>query len=229
VEGIGMRALLWKDYRNNRRLLAAIALIILIPYVVLPVLYMVDPNGSTSSLRDWLALFCYAALAGLVLSVITIAFVGGNVVAGERADRSAEFLAALPITRGEAITSKAVIAVSGCLLFLSVNFLVALSAALPLHDRTAHKVVETVMILGPTGVLAFGVSWLCSSFLARPGLAALSGLGAGVIYAIVMMYLSQSTQVSGHFLVVLHLAACPILAILCFIAGVICWLCRVEP
>ena len=53
-----------------------------------------------------------SSIYSLIISQLAIALIGGNAIAGERADRSAEFLCSLPITRKRILASKLLISLA---------------------------------------------------------------------------------------------------------------------
>ena len=97
-----MKWLLWREYRLNRLLLMTGATLLLLPYAI--ALFDLGWDawwGSSQSPRAENAArrFEVAAFFSIVISQLTLALLGGNAIAGERADRSAEFLAYLPVSR----------------------------------------------------------------------------------------------------------------------------------
>ena len=90
-----MNWLLWREYRRNRWILAAGAAGVVLPYIIA---VMFDVNRSSG--------FIGAFFLSCVFSQMTVALLGGNAVAGERADRSAEFIAYLPLRRSSTFASK---------------------------------------------------------------------------------------------------------------------------
>ena len=80
-----MSWLLWREYRRNRWILAAGAAGVLLPIIIAVVF---DLNRSSG--------FIGAFFLSCVFSQMTVALLAGNAVAGERSDRSAEFIACAP-------------------------------------------------------------------------------------------------------------------------------------
>ena len=90
-----MNWLLWREYRRNRWILIAGATGVLLPYIIAVIF---DANRSSG--------FVCAFVLSCVFSQMTVALLAGNAVAGERADRSAEFIAYLPWRRSSTFASK---------------------------------------------------------------------------------------------------------------------------
>ena len=82
-----MNWLLWREYRLNRAILAFCSLLIFLPYVA--------AAAAVASGEDRVSAFFEAYLATTACSAIIIAAMTGNSIAGERSDRSAEFVAYL--------------------------------------------------------------------------------------------------------------------------------------
>ncbi len=228
-----MKALLWKDYRQNRRILVGVAIMLLIPYVFVTVgelgtrLWHVYPSES------WAELLRMASIASLFLTVLAIGFLGGNAIAGERVDRSAEFVAYLPIARRPAVASKAIVAIGACLAFWFVNALVACVSSWVIGDRSLDRTLGLVFPTAPSSVLIFGASWLFSSFMSSPPIATMMGLATVVVYGVTMGLIDQARGLetagkeSSYF--VLCAVLCVVLGITCFVSGVLHYIRRIEP
>ena len=174
-----MRALLWKDYRLNRMVLFIGVLLLVAPFAMAVGgnVYSLWRHGTYSAWPDTLV---HSGTMSLAFSLITIGLLGGNAVAGERSDRSTEFLAYLPPTRRKLIASKALLALSAVLVIWLVNLLMIYAVA-PLTGELLPHVLqnrsEAVGALVYTGVFLFGGSWLASCVLRSCALA----LGIGVV------------------------------------------------
>ena len=102
-----MNWLFWKDYRENRLVVFTALFLLLTPHLF--ALYAgceVSVRGGADLRRLWVEVFSASSMFSLVISQLAVALIGGNAIAGERADRSAEFLASLPITRKKILGSK---------------------------------------------------------------------------------------------------------------------------
>ena len=174
-----MKALLWKDYRQNRSFLVAAGAFLLLPYAVVVLIGVVEmlTDAHTSEVI-WAQYFVGASITSLFISAMLSAFVAGNAVAGERADRSAEFAAILPISRRSSIISKALLAATACFfMWLANGFVLYLTTFAEGVERT--PVTDNfVPALAATTVFTFGVSWLVSTLVSRPATATVSGIGS---------------------------------------------------
>ncbi len=177
-----MRTLLWKDYHQNRKVLAAIAVILLIPYGISIVVAMIDLYSGHTIQRA--QLLQSGSRIALFLSAGITSFIAGNAIAGERADRSAEFAAYLPISRRHAVASKIIVAIGACLFFILINGavnLAAVSMVFPDYGYPLSVLTDAVVYGGPAVLLMFGVAWLLSSFSRSPAISAVSGLAAFLV------------------------------------------------
>ncbi len=225
-----MKALLWKDYRQNRPFLAAAGILLLFPYAFVVLIGVVELlRDDHSSEVVWAQYFAGASIASLFLSVMLSAFVAGNAVAGERADRSADFAAILPISRRSSIISKSLLAVTACVfMWLANGFVLYLTTFAKDVGRTPMT-DDFVPALAATTVFTFGVSWLVSTLVSRPATAALSGLGCVAILWMALALLEEAWNIDADLFAVLYPLLCLMLGIGCFVAGVVYYLRRVEP
>ncbi len=225
-----MKALLWKDYRQNRSFLVAAGAFLLLPYAFVVLIGVVELLADDhSSGVGWAQYFAGASLASLFISLMLSAFVAGNAVAGERADRSAEFAAILPISRRSGIISKALLAITACVfMWLANGFVFYLATCVKGVGRTPIT-DDFVPVLAATTVFTFGVSWLVSTLVSRPATAAVSGLGSVAILWMALLILEEAWNIDADLFAVLYPLLCLMLGIGCFVAGVVYYLRRVEP
>ena len=224
-----MKALLWKDFRENRTVLMAIAVFVLMPYISSAIVAIADVSAG----RDphWARTLWGSSAVALCLSAGVTSFIAGNVIAGERANRSAEFAAYLPIPRRTTAASKAIVAISSCLFILLVNFGINRLAAWVQSDRSHDVPVQDLAFFGlPAVVLMFGVAWLFSSFSRSPVIAAASGLVAFLVLIGTSTFsMSHTTGQIPHLWFYWYWSTSLIVGIGGFAVGVIYYLRRVEP
>jgi ABC-type transport system involved in multi-copper enzyme maturation permease subunit len=231
MEGITMMQLIWKEYRQNRLTLLAVGVALLLPYVYMASL------GITWSLagspRSWIGLIWKASLLSSLIWTVAVAFIGGVIIAGERSDRSAEFLAYLPIDPRRAVAGKAILAFGACLFYFLINVSVfyVTRAGQSYSTPVLNDMIE--MIGGPwlvTAVLVFSASWLFSSLLTSPALAAAGGLTVAAISGGAVTGLSGLRIIgSAEALKGLYFWLCLILGVACFAAGIAYFLRRPHP
>ena len=107
-----MNWLLWREYRRNRMILGTSAVSILLACLldfnlVLDKYDLIAPDG----------------FLVLLLSVLTISILAGDSIASERADRSAEFIAYLPLRRSRTLVSKLFLPLAVVVVLCAVDLL----------------------------------------------------------------------------------------------------------
>jgi ABC-type transport system involved in multi-copper enzyme maturation permease subunit len=232
-----MKALLWKDWQVNRTVLQAAAVGFLVPYLVGTFVNLLS-LWRTGQGQLWSELLAFAALWSLGISFATITFLGSNAIAGERADRSAEFLAYLPVPRRAALGSRIVVALGPAVLVWLVNL--ALVYGMP-HwaAQWAPESVRNFIQIRHTGVsvfavitvLAVGVAWFCTSRLRSPSISAALGLLAPVLLLLPLATIKDIANVR-HIefdMVRWYMALAPSLGVIFFVAGCVHYVRRVEP
>lgn len=147
-----MRMLLWKDLRLSRMCLLAGIGFIIFPYM--PLLGL-RPRGYG---------FDDAWAFSTMLSQLTIALLAGNIVACERADRSAAFLAFQGVTRSKTIVSKLTICATVFVLIVAISMVLSiwLHPPGPLRYDNPRGVQYPAYAVG---FCCFGACWLFSCLL----------------------------------------------------------------
>jgi len=181
-----MKSLLWKDYRNNRLLLIFGFVVCVGPWVITIARYT---HQSWWGGQPWVTTF----VISMGLSLVTFAMLGGNAIAAERADRSSEFLAYMPVSRWTILKSKSLIALPPLTLIWMVNLvflfliapLLAGSEGVSSADMVRQpEVREMLGVLAATSVLLLGAGWFWSAVLSSHGLA--TGMSFFVLAVVVM-------------------------------------------
>jgi hypothetical protein len=172
-----MRTLLWKDFRLSQAILPAGLSLTAAPYLL-----ALLSSGYMRLDAAWqLSAF---------LSQFTLALLAGDIIASERADRSAEFLAFQGASRAKVITSKAIL----CLLaFVAINAMMVLTREAilltPEHylARPPRWYIWSFQFgAAATGLAFWGCCWLLSSFLDRPVIAIMFGALAPALVAAIL-------------------------------------------
>jgi ABC-type transport system involved in multi-copper enzyme maturation permease subunit len=229
-----MSWLLWKDFRQNRLIVVFGLLLLLTPHLF--AVYAVyqkapEPHGMTNYMQF---VFGVSSCSGFLISALTIALIAGNAIAGERADRSAEFLASLPIARNRIIASKLLLIVAVVAAIWATDG--GLFAVLALVDpaemgRLFPEWPRVFSMFAAAGIAIFGVAWLISSFTTSPMLSVWGGAVAPFAVALAMglmthlLGLDLSEDQAAHWFARIYVP----LGIAGFIAGTWYYLRRVEP
>ena len=143
-----MSWLLWREYRRNRWILGLGAVGFFLPCLI-AVLFHAEHTES----------FIGVFMLSTVSSYMTVALLAGNALAGERADRSAEFVAYLPWRHISTFASKLVLpaltaTISSITYFWCGNQLPEIATQLQMVDLRIFVIFILVI---------YGVGWLASS------------------------------------------------------------------
>lgn len=157
-----MNWLLWREYRLNRWILVAGIVAIVLSYVI-------DFINSWDFMGAWL-LCC-------IFANVTVALLAGNAIAGERTDRSAEFIAYLPLGRWRIVASKLLLFLITFAGFIGVALWIANQVSIPAEIE--HHVDLRGFAIGL--IIIYGVGWMFSSVLPSPTYATLCGFCSVVL------------------------------------------------
>lgn len=226
-----MRALLWKDYRINRGVVLLGAALLLGPYAAVIFWGLRAHWPSLPPRAEWSGLLTTASLLSLVLSQLTLVTLAGNVIASERNDRSAEFLAYLPPSRLKILASKFVLWLLAAAVVWCVNLAASelLAPALGRAPGSATDALADRSMLAAVSVMLFGAGWLGSALLESPAMATCLGIGATFAVPVLVMAALHLFAPGGGDLKQGCLIACPVLGVVCFVCGSVYYLRRVEP
>jgi ABC-type transport system involved in multi-copper enzyme maturation permease subunit len=161
-----LRALIWKDIRANRFALLLALILVVATYGVVGIFGYLDASMALQPLgRRVGELLRVGSLMAYGVGQLSMAVLAGNLIAGERVNRSAEFLAYLPASRGKVLCAKALVLAGAAAALLVVSLLVGGLAALfgeyPGGDGLGQAVMAVVLIAA-FGFCAAGVGWLGS-------------------------------------------------------------------
>lgn len=226
--------LLWKDYRQNRRLLITVCIFVALPYVIACIFWL--GNALRPELDEWQVNYemgvaeyvMGASFFAMFITAFVAAFVAGNAIAGERTDRSIEFFAPLPIPVGAALASKIMLAIGTCVVLALINTIVLMISLHNLSARSGPSAAD-ISTTFASGVLVFGVAWLMSSIMKSSAMAAASSVMAAVLVVGTLMLPDFVHGSSDAYLLQRWFEpTCYVLGPLAFIAGVIICLRRTE-
>lgn len=223
-----LKTLIKKDFYHQTSFMLAAAIFLVVPYLIAMVTLITIQMGAHPQ-ENWIQFFHAAGVVDIILCVVLIPFFTGNAIAGERADRSAEFLAYLPIKRKTAILSKAIVAFGISTFFIVLCTLVyyVLIYLSDLHPRAMQN-VEVGIVVGSC-VFMFGVAWLVSTFAQSATYAAAAGMFVPISLGVVLILLNPMEAANRANLWMVYIIISLVMGPLCFIAGVMYYLRRVEP
>jgi hypothetical protein len=230
-----LKALVWKDVRINRAPLLIGAFLLVAPYIVVSVVVTNIPLWQEATAASaWAVLLATGCHFSLMCAQPALAMLGGNVIAVERGDRSAEFLAYLPPSRTMVLLSKALVLAAAFLLVWGPNLLLNATAHWLSSDSEATRELTKHMVAFPhlaaVGLLATGAGWCASANIQSSGPAVALGMGAPVVLVGVL----QATKYAFNAPDLIafdktYFALCELLALVFFALGTITYLRRVEP
>lgn len=223
-----MLTLLWKDYRQNRKLLLGIALICFLPYALGGIALAIESTERGIDGEDAAALFGGAGLYGGGMLVLLASFIAANALAGEKSDRSAEFFAYLPVSRTRAIISRLAIMLSAVTAGLFVNGVLVLA----LLDFKPNELRDGIIMALSTLVLMVGAGWFGSVILRSPAVAALAAIGTWAVLLIVLALVDSLVHARGvgsDFPVAAYVALSGLIGAVAFVGGTVLAYRQVEP
>jgi len=224
-----LRTLIWKDVLATRFQLVLAASLLVASYGAAATLVLLDPSQTAQPWRRQVAgLLLAGCLMSHAVAQLSLAVLSGNLIAGERANRSAEFLAYLPPSRGMVLRAKAtVLGILALLLLLIPLGITGLGALFPggLPWPTSDRAIaRTEVFIWAMGFCASGIGWLASCCLQSNAVAILFALFSPFILATLIRIVIQSTESTA-----ILLAANFSIGLAGFLIGTIHYLNRVEP
>jgi ABC-type transport system involved in multi-copper enzyme maturation permease subunit len=189
----------------------------------------VEPN---MDLAEW---FAGSSFYSLVLLQLAFALLGGNSIAGERVDRSAEFLSYLPVSRGRILASKLLVSLAAVPLIWLPNLAVLATAYAARSGNVRPHFVSDFLgvfaIIGITGLTFFCVAWLLSCVLLSPTYSVSAGLITPLLVATGVCWVEYllGLERGGNFVVWCYGGLCLVISAASFLSGTIYYLRRAEP
>ncbi|MCA9072269.1 MAG: hypothetical protein KDA84_25255 [Planctomycetaceae bacterium] len=229
-----MKILFWREWRWNRLILVAGLVFFLIPYFTSTVAALWPRNQPLRSF-EIAALYILAAMISLCSSQLTLVCLAGNAFAGERLDRSSEFLALLPVSKWNRMLAKLILSALTAGLTFALNWLVVwrLLGFLPVSIREETDFVFVFKLILSAGFVMFGVAWCFSSVESNPTIAVDLGILAPIV-VLMSLVMVDSMLVIGmvkrnQLLEIGFPFACVLWGALGIWVGSWCFLDRVEP
>jgi ABC-type transport system involved in multi-copper enzyme maturation permease subunit len=233
-----MKWLVWKDYRVNRLVIITTLVLLAAPHLLVAILIWRGAIGGPNLLPP-AGCFVGSSLYSLSLLQLAFALLGGNSIAGERIDRSAEFLAYLPVSRGRILASKLLVAVAAVPLVWLPNLVVLAIAYASTPTANLPQTVPPAISYGLstiaiTGLTFFCVAWLFSCMLQSPTFSVAAGLIVPLLVVTGMQWvaylLDLGTGLSFDELSVCwYCGLCLVISAASFSTGTLYYLRRVEP
>ena len=230
-----MQWLVWKEYRQNRLVVFVMLFLLAVPYLIgLFVLWKWGIAVQRWDIPQWKACLALASAYSIGISQLAVALIGGNAIAGERLDRSAEFQAYMPLPRRKILSAKLllVMAMVAVIWLPNAAILWGTSDALMSKHRPedytfASEAFGNIAIVGLT---FFCVGWLFSSMIRSPSIAVCAGLIAPLMVYLGIAYIAYLREIKLDPLLEFWFPRiCLALSPICFVIGTWLYLRRVEP
>jgi hypothetical protein len=222
-----LRTLIWKDVLGNRFPLLLAASLFVASYGVAAILGWLDPSLSAQPPgRRLFNVVLAGSLASHAVAQLSLMVLSGNLIAVERADRSAEFLAYLPPSRGMVLLAKSsLLAFTAILLFLLPLAIGGVGAWISgsFQADVFRRGVSIVGYISAIGFCGSGIGWLGSCCLQSNAVAILFAILTPWILGI-LVAVSGGTE-SPAILVAANLSV----GLAGFLFGTRHYLHRVEP
>lgn len=222
-----LKMLIWKDFRQQARFLVASGFLLLVPYLITAIVFAVVQSGEQPHVR-WIDFLRGASLASLMISIVLFGFFPANAIAGERADRSAEFFAYLPIRRADAVLSKAAVALALSTAVLGTCVGLAYLSMAVGRNEPGPSGKEGYLFFA-TLVAMFGIAWFVSSFASSATYAAAAGISVPICFAVTFGLLLENLGIPGSRVGNIYAVSCFVLGLGSFAGGTLYYLRRVEP
>jgi ABC-type transport system involved in multi-copper enzyme maturation permease subunit len=225
-----MKWLLWKDYRHNRPIVMATLFLLVAPHLM-GLFATCFLNGDTPSGRPrWVDNLGISSICSLLACQLALLLIGGNAIAGERADRSAEFLASLPVSRRRILASKLLLALAIIAAIWLTNAPVLFYLTLSQGGPDLRGLTQMLVVTAITVAAFFSIAWLLSCYLSSPTFAVAGGLVAPLAVQGTSVFVAYLLGLNFDIYVVrLYCGICLVAAPVCFAVGTWYYLRRVEP
>ena len=194
LQAIG--ALLAKDFRFFR--VPMIAMIILGCSCYIVALMTMDEPSVAQESRGWKHVnpeqFVHAAEFNIVLIALIAAVLGGMAIAGERRERSAEFIALLPVARWHIVLSK-------WLISLGITLVAAVTHTCVgwwFESHWGWHELDEIQMWVCTCLAMFGIAWVLGSFLGSATLSSCTGIGLTLAMMIVIEVSVHDSQLKVY-------------------------------
>jgi len=221
-----------KDWKQNQNALLVVLAIVAVMYVIPPMVFLTQKDWSSGqTLREVAEVVAASSYFVTWLTALLLApAIAGSFLAGERASRSSQFAAYLPIPRGKAVASRLISAFSWSGALLISNAAIALFANWSLG--WAEKDAPEIMLAACTMfVLMLGLGCFWSSVLNSPAFGLVGAIGT--LAVLTAAYLNINNLIypapqRHNLLIVAVYVIAPIVGLVAMGAGAVVSHCRRE-
>lgn len=230
-----MCALAAKDWRLFRVPVFALLIVSGGTYLLALIGALEPPDGWAQHYRAMYAMneLVLGSLAALALTSLLAAAFGGMAVARERRERTSDFLALLPVTRGQIVFSKLLVSalvLCACAVFHEIVILALclFQSGQLLSSWATFALISSVVWLGFT-VCFFGLGWQFSTFSTSGAISSSAAIAVTLVSAaLVANFVDPHIRLDREAKLILAAVAFSI-GIASTIAGVVYYLRRIAP
>jgi ABC-type transport system involved in multi-copper enzyme maturation permease subunit len=228
-------ALIKKDVRICSLPIISGVLLLLGPFALAAALVCNLPLWTEATpATAWATLLGTGCYFSIMSSQPTLAMISGNIIAAERGDRSAEFLAYLPPSRKQILGSKFIVLAAATLIVWGFNLLVFLVADWLAGDTDAARTVisqmPSIRQFAAIGFVAVGAGWFASSISSSTGPAVAIALAAPMLVLVTLLLTNYLTDWPSELeFSRVYCVSCTVAGASLFAIGTTYFLRRIEP
>ncbi|MEN9664235.1 MAG: hypothetical protein RLZZ326_598 [Planctomycetota bacterium] len=180
----GFDQLVWREWRRSRTILfVALGIIVALLLLVFSLPQRPETAGGKISVVDRIAVVGYfATWIAVHFSVFLLPMIAANSLAGERADRSAEFIAPLPVSRAVRLMAKVVLLAAVAIALWAPMLVVAslLRSSQLVKADDYRSGLELLGMVATFTLLATALAWLLAARIESPVIAAVMAIAIPV-------------------------------------------------
>ena len=189
---IGFDQLVWREWRRSRTILF-VALGIIVALLLLVFSQPQTPpeaaGGEIRVVRSMAVVGYFASWIAAHASVFLLPMIAANSLAGERADRSAEFIAPLPVMRSARLAAKVALLAAVAIAFFGP--ILAVLSLVETDDRIDADFGHGLGLLGMVAtftLLSTALAWLLAAWVESPVIAAVGAIAIPIAIPMFLFY-----------------------------------------
>jgi ABC-type transport system involved in multi-copper enzyme maturation permease subunit len=199
----GFDQLVWREWRRSRTILfVALGIIVALLLLVFSQPQTPETAGGKVRVVDSMAVVGYfASWIAVHVSVFLLPMIAANSLAGERADRSAEFIAPLPLSRSVRLVAKVVLLAAVAIALWAPMLVVAslLRSSQLVKADDYRSGLELLGMVAAFTILTTALAWLLAGWIESPVIAAVMAIAIPVFVPLVMFGWQDSSLATARF------------------------------
>lgn len=181
----GFDRLVWREWRRSRTILfAALGIIVALLLLVFsqPQTPPEAAGGEIRVVGSMTVVGYFASWIAVHVSVFLLPMIAANSLAGERADRSAEFIAPLPVSRAVRLMAKVVLLAAVAIALWAPMLVVAslLRSSQLVKAEDYRSGLELLGMIATFAILTTALAWLLAGWIESPVIAAVMAIAIPV-------------------------------------------------